>query len=145
MADADSEFAARLSRSMTAVMHVATWLVRRGHDVRMSGMQLAGPDQGDLFVGQPVEVKHISKDFTGRTDWPFGDKFIVCSQKSWDAKRIKPFAYVIVSDSLKYAGVVGGDLADKWTIEQRIDNRTGLTDSYYLCPVDLVAFVRLEV
>jgi len=73
-----------LDKSESAVWDVAKWLHGRGHSVEIncgakapdSSQWKKYVDNGDLEIALKVEVKHLSADFIGKHDWPFGGDFI---------------------------------------------------------------------
>lgn len=148
------KFIEHLESSQATVWNVAMWLQSIGYAVTVNPMQKAPnhenwkdyADKGDIVIQQRVEVKQISRVFSGLADWPFGKKFIVCAKHSFDRAKPKPFAYIIVSaDGMSYA-LVSASTAERWTVEKRGDTRygEGYSQEFYLCPLELVKWGRLK-
>jgi hypothetical protein len=81
-------------------------------------------DNGDIYlVGRPggkpemrVEVKRISKNFSGPKDWPYGNKFIVCPVSRFDNVRPTPGVVIIVSNDLCNLGIVWAGTKEHWWV-----------------------------
>jgi len=147
-------FLKHLDESQVGVWTVAQWLASKGYAVTVTPSSRAPThgdwkqhaDNGDLQITQRVEVKRLSREFTGRDDWPFKDKFIVCAKHAWDSAQPKPYAYVILSASMRHAGIVKGDSRDTWYVEPRTDRRyDGVRQDCYFAPLSVVAFTRIGV
>ena len=146
------KFLSHLERSNEAVWFVAQWLNKKGYSVNIPPSTKAEThkewrkhkDNGDIFISQRVEVKHLSAEFTSRDNWPFQNKFIVCAKHSFDNATPKPFAYIVVNASKTAAGVVLAADSKKWNVEQRKDGRyENVAQEFYLAPLDDVYFVNL--
>ena len=100
-----AKFIKHLEESEEAVWSVAQWLQGKGYLVSVAPMSKSKNgkemkdhvDNGDLFINQRVEVKHLSKDFKNAEDWPFKDRFIVCAKNAFDSANPKPYSYIILS------------------------------------------------
>jgi hypothetical protein len=141
-----------LDESHAAVWRVAGWLKERGFPVVVMPITKAKTrsewqdhsDSGDLYIQQRVEVKRLTANFTGQHDWPFGDKFIVCSRHSFDRAKPKPYAYVILNSDMTHAAIVKTDTRDKWTVSTRTDSRfVDHTQEFYFCPLDNIKWETL--
>ena len=101
-------------------------------------------DDGDLYVGQRVEVKRLGVEFTGRADWPFGSKFIVCAKHSFDRAKPKPYRYYYLNKSETHAAIVMGSSHKSWYCETKKDSRyEDMVQDCYMCPMHLVKFISL--
>lgn len=148
------KFLENLRASDRAVQRVAEWLESFGYEVMVNRLAEAPAhaqwqeyaDRGDIVIRQRIEVKQISRAFTGPQDWPFGKKFIVCAKHSYDRARPKPYAYFIVSaDGCHFACVDTTSTSRRWYVETRRDVRYGdYSQEFYLCPMELVKWGRLE-
>jgi hypothetical protein len=150
-------FLDRLANSVLAVNAVADWLRGRGRKVVVPELKKAPTrsqfrrysDSGDMLVGEPAkkyEVKGLSRTFTGRDDWPFGEHFIVDSIYNFDGKGECPAGYFVVSaDHRAFAYVDVGSTRRAWTRRTRRDRLLeGEEREYYFCPIELVRFVLME-
>jgi hypothetical protein len=124
-------FESRLARSHLAVWVAAAWHWSEGHNVRIPKTVDDQPDNGDLFIREKadegwkrVEVKHIRRDWTGRSDWPF-KKVIVCAKHSFDGAIQKPHQYLIFNHRMTHAIRVMGDAKDTWWSEEIVDSKRG--------------------
>ena len=145
-------FLNHLDESHMGVFCAARWLSNRGYAVSIQPTTTAEHysdrmdhvDSGDLYISMRVEVKTLSVNFTCKEDWPFGEKFIVCAKHSFDNARPKPYGYIIQSADLKHAAVVSASTFKQWYSEPRRDSRyEDMTQNFYLCPLDVVKFVRM--
>ena len=141
-----------LDKSHDAVWKVAKLLNDRGYAVKVPVTTKATSlddwkthvDDGDLFIEQRIEVKQLSRDFKNHDDWPFDDKFIVCSANSFDRATPKPFAYVILSGCGGYAAAVFCSTQNEWYTEMRSDGRReGVRQKFYFCPMHKVKFFKM--
>lgn len=146
-------FLKHLDKSQEAVWRVAGWLndkkklpvqVNPGGRAPLSSEHESYADNGDLTVGMRVEVKRLSRSFTGRDDWPFKD-FMVCARHSWDKAVQKPYAYVIVNKEGTHAALVKGETYPSWDVIERSDRRYehGYSQEFYLCPLELVKWEKM--
>jgi hypothetical protein len=88
-------------------------------------------EEKDVLVGDLVlEVKCRSLRFNGLSDFPY-EKIIVDTVYGYDAKAIKPFAYVVVSEFTKECFVIPGGNFKFWTIASVYDNARQTTDDCY--------------
>ena len=147
------KFLENLRQSDGAVQSVAAWLERFGYTVTVNPLREAPAherwqefaDRGDIVIEQRIEVKQISRAFTGPEDWPFGEKFIVCARHSFDRAKPKPYVYFIVSADGIHFACVNVDTSKKWYVEKRQDVRYGdYVQEFYLCPIDLVKWGRFK-
>jgi hypothetical protein len=153
-------FLSVLGSSIAPVLLIAGHFVKKGWLATIPGIKSAPSarvwkdyaDNGDLFVRGPlhsvsqrIEVKRRSINFTGEHDWPYGDKFIVCSKQSFDRAERKPEAYYILNRDMTHVAIVRVDSFPSWTVEKRKDSRrnSGL-EEFYFCPIDLVKWKRLD-
>lgn len=152
MKENHQRFLKHLAASNDGVWRVAQWLQQKGYPVTVNPMTQAKTraewkdhrDEGDLTVAMRVEVKHLSAQFTCMNDWPFKDKFIVCARHSYDQAKQKPYAYVCMNRDKTHAAIVPGSTRSKWYVEERQDRRyEGVTQEFYLCPLDQIEFVSL--
>lgn len=102
-------------------------------------------DEGDMYVGVRAEGKHLSAEFTGREDWPFGRHFIVCAKEAFDRAAVKPRLFYYLSKSEKTIAIVRSSSKPYWYSEFRRDGRPHRSSlcEYYICPIDHVEFQRV--
>lgn len=143
------KFLSHLDSSRDAIHRVADWFIAKGMTVRIPGVRRAPDhdqwkdfaDGGDLFIEQRIEVKKLSREFTCRRDWPFGEKFLVCAKHAWDRAQPKPYAIVILSSNMGHAAVVKAASRAFWMVEKRKDSRyDGVEQEFFLCPMEHVEF-----
>jgi hypothetical protein len=146
-------FLQHLRDSEKARWLVALWLVNRGHAVEIQPMREAPTpaewreyaDLGDLHITMRVETKQLSREFTCRADWPFGEDFIVCGKNSFDRAQPKPYAYVILNRAGTHAAFVLASGWRKWRAEKRKDSRyNNVEQDCYLAPIESVVFAPIE-
>jgi hypothetical protein len=146
------KFLKHLDQSTDGVLSAAKWLSKRGYSVTMPPTtssekyadRMKHVDKGDLFINLRVEVKTLSYTFTGRDDWMFGDKLIVCAKHSFDNADPKPYGYIIQSADLKHVAIVHSSTFKHWYVEQKTDRRyEDYTQDFYFCPMDLVKFFKV--
>ncbi|MAT51149.1 MAG: hypothetical protein CMK32_08200 [Porticoccaceae bacterium] len=144
------KFLKHLDSSVDGVLWAAKWLIGKGYDVTLRPASRAPSrkdwkdhaDGGDIFIQQRVEVKHLGVSFSGRDDWPFGSKFIVCAKHSFDMANPKPLAYMIVSADKACIAFVKSETSNHWQVETRTDSRyDSVTQEFYLSPLEYVSFV----
>lgn len=148
-----AKFIEHLDQSQDGVWHVARWLSAIGYSVQITPTTKAEShddwknhaDAGDIQLLQRVEVKTLSIHFTGKDDWPFKEKFIVCARHAFDRSTVKPFAFVILNSAKTHAAIVKGETHPSWTVETRTDSRyENVSQEFYLCPIDKVKFIRIN-
>ena len=145
-------FRKHLAESEHGVQFAAQYLLSLGHDVLIKATHCAPSrdqwkefaDDGDLYIQQRIEVKHLSATF-GKDHWPFGSKFLVCAKHSYDRSKPKPFAYLYFSSDKKCVASVMGTTREHWYVEQRTDKRyENYSQDFYLCPLEYVKFTQIS-
>lgn len=145
-------FRKHLAKSEEGVQFAAHYLLSLGHDVLIKATSCAPSrdqwkefaDDGDLYIQQRVEVKHLSATFA-EGHWPFGSKFLVCAKHSYDRSKPKPFAYLYFSSDRKCVASVLGSSRPHWYVESRNDQRyENYKQDFYLCPLEHVKFTRID-
>lgn len=145
-------FREHLATSEKGVRFAADYLLSLGHDVLIKATHCAPSreqwkefaDDGDLYIQQRVEVKHLSADFSSN-HWPFGKKFLVCAKHSFDRSKPKPFAYLYFSRDRKCVASVLGSSRPHWYVEKRTDRRyENYEQEFYLCPLSHVKFTMID-
>ena len=154
MTENHHRFLWHLKQSDSAVWSVAHWLNERGYHVKINASGRAPNasewdryvDIGDLEVSQRVEVKHLSAEFTCSDDWPFAPDFIVCAKHSFDNAVPKPYAFFYLNKATTHFAIVRSESRKNWTVASRTDSRyqNGVRQDFYLCPLNLVRFVKFE-
>ena len=153
-ADTHLVFLRELEASQAAVRAMAMHFVCSGYKVQMPPLQKAPrheewgsfSDHGDLIVNdQRIEVKALTADFTCQADWPFGTYFIVDGKQSYDRKDPRPFRYYIVNKAMTHAAMIEVPQTwDQWYVELRADRIQGVNKEYYLCPVEMVRWIKIK-
>jgi hypothetical protein len=148
MSRTHEQFLDELRASSEAVVLVAAWLTReRGLPVVLRPT-FAAPtidqradytDGGDLEILLGVEVKRRSLPFTNKADYPY-PTVIVDACPSFDKKRPRPYAYVLLNETMTAALVVDvGRTRHSWTRADLLDGRNNFRQPFYVCPLDLVS------
>lgn len=90
-------------------------------------------DTPDLIVnGSIIEVKSRNETFTSGSSFPYETVFID-TVSGYDAKKIKPLAYVMISRPTG-AMVVLKTLSSKgWNIESKFDHTRKIRENFYVC------------
>ena len=147
----DDKFKKHLAQSQGAVWKVAQYLSSKGHPITIPPTFVAPShqewkeyaDDGDIYMGQRIEVKQRGFSFSGRGDWPY-ESFMVCAKHSFDNAKPKPHAYFILSKEGNCAAVVKGNTHKQWYSETKKDLRyDNMVQSFYMCPLNLVKFISL--
>jgi hypothetical protein len=102
-------------------------------------------EQKDLLVGgHLIEVKGRTPAFTCAEDFPY-PTINVCTVKRWEARKIKPVAFVMVSIPTKALTVVFADTFPQWEIAESRDSRRGgwMTPTYRVTTDALRPFEEL--
>ena len=100
----------------------------------------------DLMIGdKQIEVKSRPFAFTSPADWPENRlPAIVDAKKKWDAKKVKPFAYVFVSRPT--GGMVSTCSVEaahsRWGTQSIWDRTRKIRDEFYV--VDRQYLVRMD-
>jgi hypothetical protein len=95
-----------------------------------------------LENGKSLEVKSRRLKFTGPTDYPF-PTVIVDTVSGYNAKRVKPQAYVLVSTITGNIIWMSGERIG-WTIQEKYDATRKISDSFFLAPREaLMPFCEL--
>lgn len=86
-----------------------------------------------LDDGRVIEVKSRKSTcvFTCPQDFPFPDIF-VDTRQGWEEKKIKPFAYVFVSQDTGAMVWIPGDTRDQW-VERKVMDRWLGYETWTLC------------
>lgn len=150
--DTHEKFLENLRASEDSRWLVARYLSGKGNIVRVPPLVCAPThadwkeyaDEGDLEISLRVEVKRISRNFSGPGDWPFGTDFIVCAFHAWERAAPKPAMFWILSQDGTTAAVVRGSSRDKWRVEKRGDSRyEGRVQEFLFAPLSCVEWTRL--
>ena len=147
------KFVEHLEASHEGVMNAMNWFLKKGYEVTIPPTTVAESyetrmnhvDNGDLFIKMRIEVKRLGVTFTGRDDWPYGKKFMVCGKDSFDRADPKPFAYLIQSKDLKSMGIVLSASSKNWYVENKLDKRypEPYYQDFYMCPMEHVSFCSI--
>ena len=146
-----AKFQQILGDSTRGVAEVACWLTRMGQSVMMPGLHIAPTvdvrdkytDSGDLFVLKRQEIKTLTREFTGESDWPFGKHFIVCSKGSFEKMKPQPENFIILSKGMKHAAIINLALSKKHWYEEMRTNNYNNNVTFLFCPLHLVKWYKL--
>jgi len=97
-------------------------------------------DSHDLWIGHPlakrwtpIEVKSSSRDFTCIEDFPFSSPY-VDTVSGWEAKKPKPLAIVVLSQTRGGCIVIPASSLHKWLKIRGVDHVRHIEDTWYACP-----------
>jgi len=87
----------------------------------------------DLIVnGYTIECKSRNEEFTNKTDYPYGTCF-VDTVSGYDAKTIKPIAYIIISRKTGSMLCIQSSDNSSWGIEEKFDHVRKIREKFYTC------------
>lgn len=90
-------------------------------------------DTPDLIVnGHIIEVKSRNEIFTSGDSFPYETAFID-TVSGYDAKVIKPLAYVFVSRPTGAMLVLKTNSSKGWAVESKFDHIRKIQENFYLC------------
>lgn len=106
-------------------------------------------DQVDLVVeGHPIEIKSRNESFTSPESFPY-ETIIVDTVSGYDAKLVKPLAYIMISRPTGAMLTLRATTPKGWSKAYRFDHVRRIHDEFYLCDRDkiqtldcLVKFLR---
>lgn len=150
------KFLNRLTKSADAVFAVAKYLHMRGNKVEISGMRKAPTagehmnyvDDGDLYIidgdkRSRVEVKGISKNFSGMKDFPY-QHLMISSEKRVNNVWEKVDYWVILSQDMRCAAMVLGKTKPLWEVISIKASNTGNWERNYVSPLSLVKWIKIK-
>ena len=86
------------------------------------------------WTHHPIEVKSSSRDFTENIiDYPYETLF-VDTVHGYDSKKIKPLAYVIVSQKSDAMVCISPRSSNNWERVNRFDHQREISDWFYSAP-----------
>jgi len=145
-----ARFQELLAESDECVWTVMRWASRNGFTVRKQPMAIAPTvddrfdykDDADLELCMPVEVKHLTCDFTGPDDWPFRN-FIVDSVSNFETKVRRPWRYICVNRAMTHLAIVDVRATRRaWYVERKnckqFADVGGLVQDFYVVDTGLV-------
>lgn len=149
------KFLDRLTNSADAVFVVARYLHNKGFTVEISGLKKAPTasqhkqfvDDGDIYIiknGQRerVEVKGISKQFTGEDDYPF-DQIMISSENTVNRIKDKVSYWVIVSSDKNYMAIINGSTHNQWRVIERKTSNTGNVERNYVALKSIAKWIKI--
>lgn len=154
-------FLQRLDRSWDAVFVVIRWFCSRGYTVVLPQSTKAEhrkdwsehSDDGDMYVRkdgprsefQRIEVKRLSRDFSGRKSFPFNN-FIVDSVHLYNRKKPRPDAYFVLSKNMECLCIlqISDESKDNWVVDDRLDRNTNEMKQFYVAQLSDVKFYNLR-
>ena len=146
-------FINHLDESAGAVFRTAKYFYNKGIPATIQPMKKAKSykermkytDDGDLMISQRIEVKGLSCSFTGRDDWKFGNKLIVCARHSWDLASPKPYAYMLWNKERTHVAIIYGNTRPHWTVAKVRDKRyQNVEQEMYFCSLDHVIWEKFN-
>lgn len=142
----------RLKYSLPSVQEAAMWLLYMKHKYNLK-YEIEIPettfsksvednpnhsDNGDIILHFPdgsrlvVEVKQISRNFTCRQDWPFGDRAMVDRCATFDKKDPVPWRYICWSHDKRSLFVLNVKRTrHKWWIESTFNTQEQKYQPFY--------------
>jgi hypothetical protein len=142
-----------IKESQSSVWKIAQWFTNKGYPTLINPTQYAKTyedrlnaiDSGDLYISMRVEVKQLGTTFTGKDDWKYKTKAIVCAKHSFDKAFPKPFMYVLISANKVNAMFIKADTRQHWCVEEYTDSRyENMTQLFYVCPIEHIRFGRID-
>lgn len=147
----DDKFKKHLAQSHSAVWKVAQYLSSKGNPVTVPPTFVTPnhkdwkeyADDGDIYMGQRIEVKRRGFSFSSKESWPY-KTFMVCAKHSFDNAKPKPYAYFVLSKEGNNSAVVMASTQKSWIVDRVKDKRyDNMVQDVYLCPLNLVKFISL--
>lgn len=154
-------FAKRLKESQPAVDFAKEYLERNGYEVVKPEDKGVTPsyedrmkyvDNGDLYCKKGdtdewcrVEVKHQSREFTCKEDWPFKNMFVL-AKHALDRANPKPSFYLNFNKSLTHVAKISSESESEWFLMPFQDKRyLNKRETAYACPINFVEFSTVGV
>ena len=143
------KFLDRLKFSSGPVLSVASWLHRSGKTLEIPALRYAPTageaesyvDEGDIVVIERkiIQVKGISRSFSGRESWPFRE-YLISNKAAVDRMPPNVAAFITVSADQACAAIV--DIASRphWYLTQKLCGNTGNVEDFYASSLDHVSF-----
>jgi hypothetical protein len=154
VSDQHRRFQQRLIASRHAMFVFAEWQHKLGYSVEVPRLRVAPTaaehadysDDGDVFVivRQRFEVKGLDVTFSGRHDWPFGNRIFVDTVRKVDRAQGEVIAYVSVSADFRALAIIPGDTSQHWYPVKVRNSLTGNIDDTYACPIEHCLFEQLK-
>jgi|SRR5262245_8643654 len=149
------DFVRALKRSTRAQFLVAQMLHHKGETIEISGLQIAPTfedaedyaDSGDLqlLIRKRIEVKHSSRNFTSRHDWPLGGQVFIDTTDRLERVKTIAHAYYTVSSDFRHFALIKGCTEPCWFSMDKFNKRLGIWRTYRACELGQVEFGSLEV
>jgi hypothetical protein len=147
-----SGFLAELERGRRVELCVACAFLEAGLSVRMERLDKAQTpyeaarfkEQTDLIIDERwlIEVKSSTYPFSERDDWPFGCVY-VCTEKRWQHRKQKPFAFVILSQPTGAMLALTTRNSDSWwTVDSKDSRRNGWVTTTLCAPKSDLYFLE---
>jgi hypothetical protein len=91
-----------------------------------------------LEGGDILEVKEINQHFTeDPTSWPFYE-VIVDTVSGYDAKPVKPIAYIFVSKKTGHMLTMATEKPRNWKVIRKYDQYRDIEDDFYFAPKSML-------
>lgn len=142
------DYISSMTKGHTYNEYVAQILVSEGISCQVPELEIAQSkseilrftlNEKDIILnnGQVLEVKSRNLAFTNDpSSFPFGT-ILVDTVSGYEAKEVKPMAYVFVSQKTKGIFALPTYTSGDWTIEKKFDNERKHYDSFYVASLDL--------
>ena len=149
-------FKKHLKASVKPMFVVAEYLYKKGFGVDIKPMRISPTyedrmdyvDDGDLIVYKDdvsyiIEVKCMSREFKTSEDWLFPST-IVCAKHSFDNKKVKPYAYILLNKHHTNAMVIKCSTYKDWFVKTIKDNRyEDVVQEFYMIDKNKIEFIEL--
>lgn len=87
----------------------------------------------DLIVnGYHIECKSRNEEFTNSGDYPY-DTCFIDTVSGYDAKTIKPLAYIIISRKTGSMLCIQSESNHGWKVEEKFDHVRKIRERFYTC------------
>ncbi len=150
-------FLSRLDKSRASTFEVAKYLHKQGYTVSVSAFDYRPTDSnwedhvdsGDIYICKEpgtqhrIDVKQISREFTGRYDFPFPYMF-VSDSRAVDRADPFPLAYIVLNAQFTFMGIIWSKTRKHWRLQQVKASNTDKIITVYACPIEYVDFREID-
>lgn len=128
---------------------VGLFLNHQGVDCKVTELSLAKDpsewsdyteNDKDIILpnGDVIEVKEINQRFTGEpSSWPFRE-VIVDTYSGYEAKKVKPIAYIFVSKQTKALLSMPTEKPRGWKVVKKWDQYRRIHEDFYFAPTSML-------
>lgn len=148
MSTLEFDYVSSMTKGHTYNEYVASLLESEGISCNVPELEIAESrddisrftlNEKDIILndGRVLEIKSRNLNFTeDPQSFPFND-ILVDTVSGYDAKKIKPLAYVFVSQKTGKVFALPTYSKDAWKVQRKFDNERKHYDSFYVADIDL--------